>query len=92
MGFSIVKYLVTHAWLEDKIAAIFQFRVQFALQAKPYVTFAAPMVCDIARCVVDHANRDGADMLRAPVRHVTTGASTAEPANLIFLTKFSFPN
>jgi hypothetical protein len=45
--------------------------VQFALQAKQYVTFAAPMVCDLARSVFDHANPNGAEMLCAPVRSAT---------------------
>jgi len=67
MGFRIVSHLITHARLEDKCAAIFQFRVQFALKAKQYVSLAAPMVSEITLRVFDHANADVAEMLRAPV-------------------------
>ena len=71
MGFSIVSHLITHARLEDKCAAIFQFRVQFALKAKQYVSLAAPMVSEITLRVFDHANADVAEMLRAPVSCAT---------------------
>ena len=71
MGFSIVSHLITHARLEDKCAAIFQFRVQFTLKAKQYVSLAAPMVSEITLRVFDHANADVAEMLRAPVSCAT---------------------
>lgn len=67
MGFCIVSHLVTHARLENKCAAIFEFRVQFTLKAKQYVPLAAPMVSEITLRVFDHANADIAEMLRAPV-------------------------
>ena len=91
MGFSIVRYLVTHAGLEDKIAANFHSRVPFTLQAKQYVTFAAPMVCDIARCVFDRASRDGAEMLRAPLRHVNNRWFNCRTCKFDIFQKIFFP-
>ena len=67
MGFCMVCHLVAHARLEDKCSAIFQFRVQLALEAKQDVPLAAPMVSQIACRVFDHAHPDMAKMLCAPV-------------------------
>lgn len=71
MGFCMVRHLVTHARLEDKCSAIFQFCVQLTLQAKQDVTLAAPMVCQVACRVLDHAHPDVAKVLGAPVRNPT---------------------
>jgi len=67
----MVRHLVTHARLEDKFSAIFQFCVQLTLQAKQDVTLAAPMVCQVACRVLDHAHPDMAKVLGAPVRNPT---------------------
>ena len=71
MGFCMVSHLVTHAGLEDKFSAIFQFRVQLTFEAKQDVPLAAPMVSQVACRVFDHANADVAEMLRAPVSCAT---------------------
>ncbi len=71
MGFCMVRHLVTHARLEDKLAAILQFCVQLTLEAKQDVPLAAPMVCQVASRVFDHANPDIAKMLCAPVSYPT---------------------
>ena len=71
MGFCMVCHLVAHARLEDKCSAIFQFRVQLALEAKQDVPLAAPMVRQIACRIFDHAHPDMAKMLCAPVSNAS---------------------
>ncbi len=71
MGFCMVSHLVTHAGLEDKFSAIFQFCMQLTFEAKQDVPLAAPMVRQVACRVFDHANPDVAKMLCAPVSNAS---------------------
>jgi hypothetical protein len=41
--------------------------VQLAVDAQDYVTLAAPMICEITRRVLNHANADVPKVLSAPV-------------------------
>ncbi len=56
MGLCAVCNLVAHAWREYEFAAIFEFGVEFAFDAQQYVALYAPMISEIARRVLDHAD------------------------------------
>ena len=56
MRFGVVSNLVTHARREHEIATVLQFCVQFAADAKQYVSIAAPVIREVASRVIDHAD------------------------------------
>jgi hypothetical protein len=67
MGLGLVRHLVAHAWLEQKLPAIFELGIELALEAKEDVTFGAPMVGQITRRVFHHPYPDVPELLRAPI-------------------------
>jgi hypothetical protein len=67
MGFGVVSDLVTHAGLQSEFPTILEFGLKFAVQAKKYVAFVAPVISKIARRIVNHPNPDVAEMLCAPM-------------------------
>ena len=60
--------LIAHAGLEHERASVLELGRQFAVDAKQDVPLAAPVVGDIARRIVDHADTDLAELARAPGR------------------------
>ncbi len=67
MGFGIVGNLVTHAREKLENTAIFKFGVKLAVHAQKDMAFCAPMICQITRCVFDHADADVTKDLRSPI-------------------------
>jgi hypothetical protein len=67
MGFGLIGYLVTHAWAKHENTVIFKFCVKLAAHAQKDMAFCASMICQITRCVFDHADADFTKDLRAPI-------------------------
>ncbi len=65
--FGIVRNLITHARPERELAAVLQLSMQLAFRAKEYVAFHAPVIGQIPRGVLNHANSDISKVLRAPI-------------------------
>ena len=66
MRLRIICDLVRHARHERERAAILEFRLKLARNAQENVTLDAPMIGEIARRVLDHANTNGAKLLGTP--------------------------
>ena len=69
MRFGVVGDLVALAGLQGEGATVFQFGQQLALHAKQDMAFDAPMIGQVPRCVFDHADPDGAEVLGPPIGH-----------------------
>ena len=67
MGLGLVGHLVAHAWLEQKLPAIFELGVQLSLEAKQDVALGAPMIGQVTRRVLHHPHPDVPELLRAPI-------------------------
>ena len=67
MGFGLICDLVAHARPKGESAAVFELSVQLALDAEKNVAFAAPVVGEVARRVLNHSHANGPELLRAPV-------------------------
>src|ERR1051326_2647734 len=68
MRLRTVGHLVAHTGRQLESAAVFQFGLELAIEAKEDVTLLAPMVRDIARRILDHPHADAAEFTRAPRR------------------------
>lgn len=66
MCLGFVGDLVAHAGFQGVGAAVCQFGVEFAREAKEDVAFFAPMIGEVAGRVFDEAHADVAEMTRAP--------------------------
>jgi hypothetical protein len=62
----IVCDLVAHSRLEGVFPAIFELSMELTLEAEEYVSFDAPMIGEIARRVLNHANADAPEVLSTP--------------------------
>jgi hypothetical protein len=58
--------LITHARREHHDTSISQLGVEDSFQAEQNVPLLAPVVGEVARGVIDHANADRAQLARAP--------------------------
>ena len=67
MGFSVISNLVALAGAKRKGSAIFELCMEFSIETQQNVAFNAPMICQVARCVFDHADSDRAEILCFPV-------------------------
>ena len=67
MRFRVVRNLIAHARLQRELAAVFEFSVQFALGTQEDVALDTPVIGQIARRVLNHANADVPEVLGAPV-------------------------
>ena len=65
---STVGHLVARARLQHIAPAVGEFGVQFAFQDQQDMTLLAPVVREIARRVLDHADANVVEGPRAPVR------------------------
>jgi len=65
--FVTIAYVVGHALLQHKLAAILEGCFYFALQAKNYMTLAAPMVGLVIGTVLYHPYTNGAYMQYLPI-------------------------
>ena len=68
MRFGLVRDLVAHARSQDELPAILKLGVQLALEAQEDMPFRTPVVSQVARGVLDHADPDAAELARAPIR------------------------
>jgi hypothetical protein len=69
MRFRVVCDLITHTRFENEFPTVSNLCVQLAFQTKEDVPFDAPVVRSIASCVLDHADTNGTEVTRAPVRN-----------------------
>jgi hypothetical protein len=60
--------LIAHAWRDSEFAVIPEFSLQFTLQAKENMPFAAPVISQVSGRVLDHAYSNASELLSAPVR------------------------
>ena len=67
MGLGIVRNLVTHTRLENKLPAVPELSMQLTLKAKQNVPFRAPVISKISGCVFDKANPDVAEVPGTPI-------------------------
>src|SRR5258706_9832117 len=67
VGFLVIGDLVAHARAQRELAAVLQLGVQLALGTQEDVALHAPMIREITRGVLDHANAQGTEVLRAPI-------------------------
>ena len=66
MRVRVIGDLVAHAGLEHDDPAVLELRVDLAFEAQHDVPLRAPVVGDVAGRVLDHADADLAELLRAP--------------------------
>jgi hypothetical protein len=65
--FCVVCDLVAHTRIQRELATVSEFCVQLAVDTQDDVTLAAPMICEITRRLINHANADVPKVLSAPV-------------------------
>lgn len=56
MGFSVVGDLITHAGFQNELPSVLKLSMQFAFEAQQDVAFFTPVVGEITRRVLNHAN------------------------------------
>jgi hypothetical protein len=66
MGFSVIGDLVAHASREYEFTTILEFGMKFALCAQKYMAFHTPMISEIARRILNHANTNVAKVTGPP--------------------------
>jgi hypothetical protein len=66
VGLRIVCDLVAHSRLERVSPAILELGMKFTLKTQEYVPLDAPMIGEIARRVLNHANADAPEVLSTP--------------------------
>ena len=66
MWLCAIRDLIAHARLQIKNATIFEFGPQRAAQTQQDVTLFTPVIREIAGCVFDHSDPDGAELLCPP--------------------------
>lgn len=66
--FGIIGDLVTHPRRQREDAAIREFGAQLAFETQQDMPFAAPVICEIASRILDHAHADIAELSRTPAR------------------------
>lgn len=69
MRFRVVRNVVTHARFECELATILKFSVKLASNAQEEVALNAPVIREIARRVLDHANAHRVEVLGTPIGH-----------------------
>jgi len=69
VGLHAVADLVTHSRTKNLHAAILQLSVKFTLQTQEDVTLFAPVVCQVARRVVNDSYSNVTELPRAPMRY-----------------------
>jgi hypothetical protein len=67
MWLSIVGDLIAHAWFENELPTVLELGVQLALETQENVPFHAPVVSQVTRRILDHADADAAEVLGTPV-------------------------
>jgi len=68
MGLGLIRDLITHAGAELKSAPIAELGVERPGETKKNVSFHAPVVCEIARRVLNHADANRAEIASPPMR------------------------
>ena len=63
-----IRHLIAHARLQREPAPIAQFSLEFAFEHIEHVTSVAPVIGEVARRILDHADTKVADVERAPQR------------------------
>lgn len=69
MGLGVVGDLVGDARSQSKPASVFQFRVEFPLNAEQHVPFRAPVVRELTRRIFNHPHADRTKVLSSPKSH-----------------------
>ena len=67
MRFGVVGQVVRHARRENETAPVLEFGLELSLKAAQYVAFCAPVIGEVARCVLDLPEAKGAEVDGSPV-------------------------
>jgi len=66
MRLGIVGDLITHAWFENKLTAVPKLGLKFAPKAKKNMPFSAPVIGQVSRRILNHADADGVKLAGMP--------------------------
>jgi hypothetical protein len=67
MGFGIVSNLVAHSRSQSELSAVSCLGLDLARETENDVAFSTPVICQITRSILHHANADLAEVLGATV-------------------------
>ena len=69
MRLSLIRDLIGDTGGQAKYSAVLKFCVEFTFKAQKDMALLAPVIGEVAGCVLDHPNADGPEVLCAPVGH-----------------------